>query len=312
LNWRSIDLNRLVIFDAVLRDRSVSRAAARLNMSQPAVSHALARLRAMLRDELFIRGPDGMEPTPFAEALAGPVRENLDGLRTALERGAEFVPASAERRFVIALNNHAALVIGASLAASVMAQAPGVSLDLRPSGTLDLAEKLDHGELDLAIGAFAAPAERFVDERLFEDRFAAVLRQNHPEIAGAASLSIETLARLPHLVLSSTGESTDFVDAALAQRGLHRRVAVSAPLLAAAEMLAHSDMVAVMTARSAHAFARVTPLNVVALPFASPAITTAMLWHRRRNDLAAHRWLRGVVRRVCGSGNDPLIPLTDR
>jgi DNA-binding transcriptional LysR family regulator len=303
LNWRTIDLNLLVIFDTVLRERSVSRAAARLNMTQPAVSHALARLRGTLRDDLFIRTPDGMAATPLAERLAGPVRQSMDGLRTALEASADFAPETSERRFAVALNNHAALVFAAPLAAAALAEAPGISLDLRPSGTLDVAERLERGDLDLAIGSLAAPAERFRDERLVEDRFAAVLRRGHPKAADGTCISAEALATLPHLVLSSTGEETEFVDEALAAKGLERRVALRAPLLAAAAMLAQSDMVAVMAARSASAFARVTPLNVVALPFESPPIVIAMLWHRRLDDFTAHRWLRGIVRQVCKAGS---------
>jgi DNA-binding transcriptional LysR family regulator len=298
LNFRAIDLNLLVIFDAVQRERSVSRAAAQLHMTQPAVSHALGRLRATLRDDLFVRTPDGMEPTPFAERLAGPVRQALEGLRTALDAASEFEPAQSEQRFVVALNNHAALVLGAPLAGAAMAEAPGITLDLRPSGTLDVAERLDRGDLDLAIGGLAAPAERFRDELLFEDAFAAVVRRSHPQAPDGAAIDIETLAALPHLVLSSTGEGTAFVDAALERQGLARRVVLHAPLLAAAAMLAGSDMVAVMTERSARAFARDADLAVVALPFESPRMPTAMLWHRRHDDLPAHRWLRGVVRRT--------------
>jgi DNA-binding transcriptional LysR family regulator len=296
MNWRTIDLNLLVVFDAVLRTRSASRAASRLNMSQPAVSHALARLRETLRDDLFIRTPDGMAPTPFAERLAGPVRDSLDRLRVALEAGADFAPESAERRFVIALNNHAALVLGAPLAAAAMAHAPGISLDLRPSGTLDLMEHLDRGDLDLAIGAMPSPGERFRDQLLFEDNFVAVMRQGHPACIIGASTTLATLAELPHLILSSTGDGTEFVDAALAAEGLERRIALRAPLLTAASILAQSDMVAVMAARSARVFSRFTPLQILALPFPSPSIVTAMLWHRRFDDLAAHRWLRGIVR----------------
>ena len=155
MNWRRLDLNLLVVFDAVAQERSATRAAAKLNMTQPAISHALARLRSALGDELFVRTPDGMEPTPYAERLAGPVRAALESLNTALDGAAAFDPAAAERGFSVAVDNRAALVLAAPLATTVAAEAPGVSLDLRPSGTLDLAERLDRGELDLALGGLA-------------------------------------------------------------------------------------------------------------------------------------------------------------
>ena len=297
MNWRTLDLNLLIVFDAVARERSATRAAGRLNMTQPAISHALARLRGALHDELFVRSPDGMEPTPYAERLAGPVRTALEGLRTALDGAAEFDPATAERGFAVAVNNRAALVLSAPLAAAVAAEAPGVSLDLRPSGTLDLIERLDRGELDLALGGLAAPGERFADLRLFDDEFAALARRGHPA-AVDGMLDLAALGAYPHLALSSTGEATDFVDTELARHGLARRIALRAPLLAAAAALAQSDMVAVLGTRTAQAFARVAPLEVLRLPFASPHVPTAMLWHRRLDDVPAHRWLRGVVRRI--------------
>ncbi len=296
MNWRTLDLNLLVVFDAVAQARSVTRAATRLNMSQPAISHALARLRAALQDELFVRTPDGMEPTPFAKRLAGPVRAALQGLSAVLEGAAEFDPATAGRSFVIALDNRAALVLAAPIAAAVAAEAPGVSLDLRPSGTMDLVQRLDHSELDLALGGFAASNERFADLRLFEDGFAALVRRGHP--ATRTELSLAALGDYPHLVLSSTGEKTDFLDAELARHGLARHVALRAPLLAATAVLTQSDMITVLGERTAQAFALIAPLEVIRLPFASPQVVTAMLWHRRLDDVPAHRWLRSLVLRV--------------
>ena len=297
MNWRTLDLNLLVVFDAVAQARSATRAAAKLNMTQPAISHALARLRAALRDELFVRTPDGMEPTPYADRLAGPVRAALEGLGTALDSAAAFDPATAERGFTVALDNRAALVLAAPIAAAVAAEAPGITLDLRPSGTLDVAERLDRADLDLALGSLAAPGERFSDLRLFENGYAALMRRGHP-LAGGGTVSLAALGTVPHLALSSTGEGTEFVDAELARHGLARRVALRAPLLTAATVLAQSDMLAVVGERTARAFAGIAPLEVAALPFVSPRLVTAMLWHRRLDEVPAHRWLRALVLRV--------------
>lgn len=298
MNWRRLDLNLLVVFDAVMRERSVTRAAEALNMSQPAVSHALGRLRTALRDELFVRTPDGMEPTPQAERLAPSVRQALTELRAALEGARSFEPQEVERSFTITVNNYAALVIAPPLAATLAREAPLVSLDLRPSGTLDIAERLDRGEIDLALGGLAAPGERFSDMRLLNDRFACLLRRGHPAIGAKGAIDVRDFAGHAHLEVSSTGEGTRFIDEALAELDLERRVALHAPLLATAAILAQSDMIAVLAERSAHVFAAAAPLAVLPLPVASPSLTVAMLWHRRVEDDAAHRWLRGVVRRV--------------
>jgi DNA-binding transcriptional LysR family regulator len=297
VNLRSLDLNLLVIFDAVMQERSVTKAAARLNMAQSALSHALIRLRHALNDELFIRTPEGMAPTPQAEILAEGVHAALQELRATLDRAEPFDPATAERRFAIAVNNHAALVLAAPLAAAAAAEAPDVLLDFRPSGTLDLADRLDRGELDLAIGGAAAPGDRFSDLRLLHDRFAVLMRQGHAAAAPGA-LTAAALAALPHLVITSSGEGMGFVDEALAREGLARRIALRAPLLTTSAALLQSDMVAIISERAAREFARLAPLAIVALPFDSPILTTAMLWHRRVGGVPSHRWLRELVIRV--------------
>jgi DNA-binding transcriptional LysR family regulator len=301
MNWRTIDLNLLVVFDALAQDRSVTRAGQRLGISQPALSHALARLRHMLKDDLFLRTPAGMEPTPRAQELVEPIRQALSGLRDALAGAHNFDPAGARQSFTIAVNNHAALVMAPPLAVAATTDAPGVRLDFRPSGTLDTPDLLDRAEIDIALGTVAAPGERFADRRLFHDGFVAVLRKAHHAAAVEGPISLETLAELPHLTLSSTGENTDFVDARLEEAGFAREVALRAPLLAAGAVLAQSDMVAVMSERAARQFATYLPLSILALPFPTPTLTTAMLWHRRSDAVPAHGWLRSMIVKVARS-----------
>jgi DNA-binding transcriptional LysR family regulator len=163
---------------------------------------------------------------------------------------------------------------------------------------LDTPELLDRGELDLAIGSRPAPADRFADLRLFHDKFVALLRKSHAAARNGGAIDLDTLASLPHLAMSSTGENTAFVDSELETHGLARKIVLRAPLLAAASTLAQSDMVAVVSERAAREFARNLPLQVLELPFRSPDVVTCMLWHRRNSDVPAHRWLRGVISRV--------------
>jgi DNA-binding transcriptional LysR family regulator len=145
MNCRVFDLNLLVVFDGLMQERSVTRPGRRLGMSQPALSHALNRLRYLLKDQLFIRTSKGMAPTTRAEQLALPLRQALADMQRALEPET-FVPAQASRRFSIAINNYAAIVIAPALVAAVGKAAPLVQLDLRPSGTLNLFDLLDNGE----------------------------------------------------------------------------------------------------------------------------------------------------------------------
>lgn len=293
----AIDLNLLVAFDAVMQERSVTRAGYRIGLSQPAMSHALARLRHALKDDLFIRSPKGMVPTPRAEQLAAPIRAALDALQHSLEP-AQFDPSTTARTFRVAVDNYAAIVLVGPAAARITRIAPKATLEFRPSGTLNVLDLLDRDELDLAIGPFAEqPGERFSRQPLAQDQFVAVLRKNHPATA-AGQLSIEKFAALPHLAISSVHHGTDFVDEGLARRKLSRRIALRAPFLSAVRILATSDMVAIMPGRIAEELTRYRPLVVRRLPISSPTIETAMIWSRRLENQPAHRWLRENIRSV--------------
>jgi DNA-binding transcriptional LysR family regulator len=293
----AIDLNLLVIFDAVMQDRSVTRAGSRLGLSQPAMSHALARLRDRLKDDLFVRSPSGMVPTPRAEELALPIRQALEALQQSLEP-TRFDPSKATRSFHIAVDNYAAVILVGPLAARIFKAAPGVAMDFRPSGTLDLPALLDRGEIDLAIGPFAEQGERFSRQPLLQDDFVVILRKNHPATA-EGGLSIEKFAALPHLVFSSSAYATDFIDRALAKRKLKRRIGLRAPFLSGEKALLNSDMISTVRRRSALEIVRHSPMVIRPLPHSSPTIETAMIWSRRLDNQPAHRWLRDVVTAVC-------------
>jgi DNA-binding transcriptional LysR family regulator len=289
----AIDLNLLVVFDAVMRERSVTRAGKVLGLSQSAMSHALARLRHMLKDELFIRGPNGMMPTPRAEELGEPVRQALDGLRHSLEP-AHFDASSATRTFNVAVDNYAALVLVGPAASRIGKTAPGVTVEFRPSGTVEIVDRLDSGEIDLAIGIFDEPAQRFSRERLLKDELVVVLRKDHPALT-ADLISIEAFAGLPHLEISSAHHPTGFIDEVLSRHQLARRIALHAPLLSAVAVLGGSDMVAIFPRRIAEEWVRYRPLTLRPLPIASPIFEIAMIWPRRFDNQATHRWLRRMI-----------------
>jgi DNA-binding transcriptional LysR family regulator len=288
----TFDLNLLVVFEAVLRERSVTKAGDRLGLSQPAMSHALNRLRWMLKDQLFIRTPEGMLPTPRAEQLAQPVRHALSELQSALDPE-EFVPEQSDRRFSAAVNNYAAVVLAGPITAECAALAPNLRISLRPSGTLDLPDLLDRGELDLAIAAIDPPVNRFSSQVLIEDRYVAAMRRGHP--IAKKKLDLKALAALPHLVISSSGEDLRFVDAELAAKGYSRLVALEAPYLSAGAILTQSDMVAVLGRQIAQEFRRAFAIELKELPIESPVLRSVMLWHRRFDDQPAHRWLRKTI-----------------
>jgi DNA-binding transcriptional LysR family regulator len=292
----AIDLNLLVVFDAIMRERSVTRAGQRLGVSQPAMSHALTRLRHMLKDELFVRSPNGMLPTPRAEQLAAPIRMALDGLQQSLEPD-KFEPARATTTFRVAVDNYAAIVLVAPIAVHVARVAPGVRLDFRPSGTLDVLGQLDRSELHLAIGPSAVQGERFSGRRLLQDEFVVVHRKGHPAIR-TQELSTDKLSSLSRLEISSAQFGADLVEASGARSKTNARPPMRAPFLSAAPILATSDLVAVLPLNVAKSMTKSHPLGYRRLSHSPKPIEAAMIWLRRLDNQPAHAWLRDVISRV--------------
>jgi DNA-binding transcriptional LysR family regulator len=296
MNWGAFDLNLLIVFDAVMQERNVTRAGQKIGLSQPAMSHALNRLRYMLKDQLFIRTPEGMVPTARAEQLAAPLRRALSEMQLALEPE-DFVPRQANRHFTIAVNNYAAVAMSPALVAAAAEAAPSVQLDLRPSGTLRIVDLLDRGELDLAIGIFADPGERFGLAPLLEDRFVLAMRRDHP--AEPRALTADAIAALGYLEISSSHEDTGFIDDWLGEHGLERRIAHRAPYLSMARILSQSDLAAILCRRIAEAYVQIDKLQLRELPCPSPRVAIGMLWHRRLENQPAHRWLRELAEAAC-------------
>ena len=297
-DWGSVDLNLLIVFDAIMRDRGLTRAGRRLGLSQPATSHALARLRATLGDELFIRTPQGMQPTAYAERMAEPVREALRLIRTTLEPDV-FNPAVSMRTFTLVVNNYAARAVIPPLARRMAELAPFVGLDAKSIGNTDVLDQLDRG-VDVALTQLVDGGERFKCVRILEDDFVALVDRDHP-VTRRAGFTAEDVAGIPHVLVTSTGDDTGFVDAALEQRGLARRIAAQVTLLSVVLMLIGQDRLAVLPRRVAEDLARICPVAVRELPFASPSVGLAMIWHRRLDNHLAQRWLRETIREALQS-----------
>jgi DNA-binding transcriptional LysR family regulator len=294
MNWNSFDLNLLIVFDAAMQERNLTRAGRRLGMSQPAVSHALARLRHALKDDLFVRTPDGMRPTPRAERMLGPVRAALQELQVTLGAD-EFDPSASPREFSIAANNYAARAVIPPFVKRVAKDAPSVVLDVRPIGMLDVLDQIDNGSVELALNSLVEGGDRFKCVGLLEDEYAVILWKEQPGAAEYA-LSLEHFAALPHIGITSGGDDAHFIDDALAEHGLARLISAKVPLHALVSVLVGSQAIAVLPRRVAADLAAHSPLAVKALPFASPRITLSMIWHRRLDNHPAHRWLRSTLR----------------
>jgi DNA-binding transcriptional LysR family regulator len=291
-----IDLNLLTSLEALLDEHNVTRAARRLGVSQPAVSHNLRRLRELLGDPLLVRAPGGigLVATPRALELRPAVRAALDAAEVVLQAAPRFEPARAERRFVLAMADQSAVHLLPPVIGHIAASAPGLSLDLRPS-LGDLNTQLLEGEIELAIGVFDDAPSGLRTEPLWSEAMACVTRRGGPGARTPLDLA-HFLAR-PHLLVAPRGRPGGFVDDLLARDNLRRRIVVTVPhFLIAPPIIATSDLIWTAPAGLAHTLAAHYPLSVRKPPLAIPGFTLAMRWHLRLDRDPGLAWLRQQLR----------------
>jgi DNA-binding transcriptional LysR family regulator len=303
-----LDLNLVVAFDALVRERSVTRAAARLGVTQSAVSHALRRLRELLGDPLMVRSGNGMALTPRAEGLVVPLRSGLLTLGRALSQPAVFDPGTARRTFTLASLDLFDLLVLPQLLRRVRLEAPGVDLNVAQAADRTLSERLETGEVDLAITvqmhsadeAISATGPGLVQTTLFRDGLVCLLRSGHPALAprnrrasrATAGLTLDTYVALSHVLVSPRGHGPGLVDEVLAERGLKRRIALRVPhFYSALALVGESDLVLTAPAPLA---GLASPTRVVALPppLPLPEHSVQLVWHERFGHEPGHRWLR--------------------
>lgn len=285
----TVDLNLLKLFEALIRERSVTQAGLRLGLSQPAASRALGRLRATLGDRLVVRGKLGLELTPRGETLAGPVVKLLEDAR-GIVSPAVFDPACATGRITIAAHDHLSMTVLAGLIARFERDAPALSLHIaQPAG--DNVRLIEQGGADLALGIFQALPGSLHRRGLYADRLVCVVRSGHPAVAHG--LGLESYVALRHIAVTISGTGKSAVDVALSTLGLDRRVALRVPhFLAGAMLVADSDMILTLPSRLARLLAQRLPLAVLDLPLQVAALSPAMIWHERFHRDPAHVWVR--------------------
>ncbi|HZF75351.1 MAG TPA: LysR family transcriptional regulator [Acetobacteraceae bacterium] len=291
---QTLDLNLLRVFDAVARERHVTRAAERLNLSQPAVSNALARLRAALGDELFLRRPGGVEPTALALALAGPVAEMLDRLRDMLEVRAPFDPSTSGRVFTVGFSEYAESVLAPPLMEAMAREAPGCLLAIRHADRTNAFDLLEGCEAELACAVLPEPPAIYTRLRLLPEEFLCLLRRDHPLAEGP--MDLERFTTYPHLLHSPNGSRDGALDGPLAEAGHKRRLGgVVAHLGAVPEILQRTDMVMTLSARLAQRLAEAHGLALQPVPVAIRHTRLSLVFHRRFEADAGHAWLRRLL-----------------
>nr|WP_049768263.1 LysR family transcriptional regulator [Methylocella silvestris] len=298
-NLAGIDLNLLVALDALLTERSVTRAAARIGLKQSAMSHNLSRLRALFSDELMTRSPHGMRLTPRALSLIEPLRAALDQIEALVIRNEVFNPATSERIFRLGLPDSTEALRAPTLLAHLCEVAPHVRLRLFSIDSLKVLDDLDADRLDLAIGfgTFVDGQVHHKRRLLATDSYLCMF--NAERIGLQPPISLEDYVRLPHVLTSLRKGERGVVDDALEALGLHRMVALTTPRFAAVPFLVRgAPVITTMHARLARYFAALLGLSLSPPPVDLPEVTISLLWHASYDRDPAHVWLRGVVTKL--------------
>lgn len=292
VDFANVDLNLLKLFDALLKERSVTRAGQRLGLSQPAASRGLGRLRKLMADPLMVRTSQGLELTPRAIELAEPVAKLLDDARSIVAPSV-FDASTASGSLTIATTDHMTLLMMPTLLSSLEQLAPGLDLII-PAQSSDNVAAVSRGDADMAIGVFYELPDRLHRRALYDEDLVCLVRRNHP--VTMEGLNLDSFISLKHISVIITGHGGSTVDDALADHGLTRRIAVRLPHFLAAPMLvAKSDMILCLPRRLARQMYQSVAIEILELPLEVEPFTPSVIWHARHNSDPAHTWLRQLI-----------------
>jgi len=311
MNFRTLDLNLLRVFDAVMAEGSLTRAAGGLAMTQPAVSHALRRLREAVGKDLFVRVAHGVKPTPHAEALWPQVRAALGALRQALAPG-DFDPRRDAVQLRLAMADATAAMLAPALVAHIEREQALVNLRVLPLTTRDPRRLVESGDAELAVGFFPELVTTIVAQgqdshlhhaRLYESRYVCVMRKQNPMAERA--LTLDDYCDAHHLLVSFSGQPHGYVDQALAALGRQRRVVLTVnQFFTAGRVVARSNLLTVLPEGFVEATGYADELVVRELPMALQPVHVEMIWHLRHDGDPAHRWLRGLLQQAAARGSN--------
>lgn len=294
LEAKDIDLNLLVVFQEVFEMRKISAVARKLNLSQPAVSNALARLRKTFGDELFVRTSSGMQPTPLAQQLADPVASALSSITKALNQQESFSPASSERHFTIAMTDVGEVHFMPRLVQQCLRFAPQVHLSTVRTSTNDLMAAMETGHIDLAIGAFETVSGALYQRRLFQQNLVCMFRKNHPFLSNKMN-AIE-FREAQHLIVSTNESPYNKINQSLEKAGVKIVSQFTVPHFSAAPyIVASTDLLATVPEKLAQSAAQPFGLQYIKPPIKMPTLQTNIFWHRRFSEDEGNQWLRGLI-----------------
>lgn len=295
MDLKDIDLNLLVIFRQLLQERRVSAVAVKLGLTQPTVSNALNRLRQQLGDELFLRTSRGMEPTAYAMQLAEPIGYALAAIQETLNQQVRFDPADSRRKFIVGMNDIGEIYFLPKLMKTLAGIAPGVSLaTIRTTGAT-LAEGMEAGRIDLAVGWLPHLKSGFFQRRLFVQEHVCLFRHGHA-LDKKSPLTRAQFEAAEHVVVEAAGTGHATVDGSIEKLGIRRKAVLTVPhFVAVGHILATTDMIATVPERFARHCVEPFGLRYVKLPLKLPEIGVNLFWHSRFHKEPGNQWLRSLV-----------------
>jgi len=291
MNLSALDLNLLVVLEALLQERSVTRAGRRVGLSQPATSHALRRLRAELGDPLLVKAAGGLALTPRANQLRPHLEQALRSARSVFSPPVEFDPAAWAGEMRLSLNDYNEVLLLPRLHARVRAEAPALDLRVRPIGAAG--RELDENEIDLAAATFALPPPHLRVRVVMREGFCCIVRRDHPVLA--RGLDLDTYCACEHLLIAPRGDARGLADDVLQSMGRTRRVALTTPhFVVAPHLVAATDLVLTLPTRLAVHMARLLPVTVLPVPLSMAPFSVAIAWHPRTDGDAGQAWFRAL------------------
>ena len=290
----ALHLTHLQLVEALARNGNLTDAAKQIGLTQPAASHALARLRRELQDPIFVRTSEGMRPTPYGSRLAVAVHDALQVLRDGLERRQDFEPRKSKRTFNMFMSDIGQLLYLPPLLARLSTEAPGITLRVRPVPAKAPHLMLETGEVDLAVGTFTTLISGCIQKRLFQDRYVCVVRKDHP--AFEHGMTADAFRKVPHALADASGYVHEGLDRWLTRQKVRRKVKLQVPhFLVLPLLIARSDLLAIMAERVASLFAQIVPLKIMPPPTKVPPYDVKLFWHERFHREPGNRWLRDFV-----------------
>ncbi len=295
---RHLDLNLLLVFELMLRERKVSRVAEQLGVTQPAVSRSLKRLRELLGDELFFRSAEGMSPTAYAQHLAEPVCQALDDLRQALSADFSFDPSNSQRTFVIAMSDLGESYILPRLVSLLSRQAPGIAITVVRDRGEALHRNMVAGTIDLAIGLHDNLESGFFAREIYRQNYVCVFRHGH-RLAGTR-LTLDDFSQAEHAVVTASGYGHAQIDSLIDRQGIQRTIRVRLPNYASLEnLLFNTDLIATVPAVLVQPDLKPLALAHAPHPVQLPHLAISAFWHERNHRDPGNRWLREQVALHC-------------